>query len=517
MDTKTTQQKEFDTALAGLTPQQKATYMQANPNIGVGGVQQMSTPMGSYTPITMSLKDLNSNVQPYNLPQTQPVIGNNLGAVNSSVASNIKTDANYVPPTTSVQQKSDLIKSLETKLSNTATEVSSIQQDSELLKKKEKATAVSNELDQLDKSFRDEVAQIKTNPEGKLAGALQNEIAQAQDRYENRRANIALTYKVLAGDYNAAQEIANQKVQALKEKDNQAIELYKANVAAINDDLTEKEKLQVQANITAQKAKSDEINNAYEQTLKALQGSGQEVPSYIYDNVDRARTNPNATPADIYKAAANYAIPLQKIADTEQLYQGLSGPTATAVRAKVSKFSTEPIIQNFATIQEGRNFAQSIDTNTKNPADDQALIYSLAKALDPGSVVREGEYATAQKYAQSWIKAYGKGVTQAIAGTGFLSKEARENIKKTIDGKYQSSLKSYENLQKSYTDGINNLTGRTDAEKFLVDYAISAPSSTSQTGAKTIDVGGKSYIVGQVYNDGTANWIVDANGKWSKQ
>ena len=163
-------------------------------------------------------------------------------------------------------------------------------------------------------------------------------------------------------------------------------------------------------------------------------------------------------------------IPDVQPGENPQLYSGLSTGTATAVRSVVSKYGTEPTIQNFATVQDGYNFAKSLKTNTKNPADDQALIYSLAKTLDPGSVVREGEYATAQKYAQSWIVAYGKGVTQALAGTGFLSETARNNIKKTIEQKYNSSKVSYNNQYKEFTKQINNLTGRDDGEKFIRNY-----------------------------------------------
>ncbi len=163
--------------------------------------------------------------------------------------------------------------------------------------------------------------------------------------------------------------------------------------------------------------------------------------------------------------------------ENEQLYSGLSSSTATAVRNKVSSFKTEQIITNFATIQEGYNFASAISNTTANPADDQALIYSLAKALDPGSVVREGEYATAQKYAQSWVNAYGKGVTQALLGTGFLSETARKNIKQTIKQKYEASKKSYDNLYNNYVKSINSLTGRSDGKNFLTDYAISGGKS----------------------------------------
>lgn len=179
----------------------------------------------------------------------------------------------------------------------------------------------------------------------------------------------------------------------------------------------------------------------------------------------------------------------------EQLYSGLTPATATAVRSQVSAFKSEPTITNFSTIQEGRNFANSLDTKTKNPADDQALIYSLAKALDPGSVVREGEYATAQKYAQSWIKSYGKGVEQALLGTGFLSETARDNIKKTIEQRYQSSKKSYENLYSQYESGINSLTGRSDGSSFIRDYRIPEDEVAKVTETEFTTKSGKTFKI----------------------
>lgn len=196
------------------------------------------------------------------------------------------------------------------------------------------------------------------------------------------------------------------------------------------------------------------------------------------DPADLVTINKGLTPG---QAAAAAAADGGSVGDNPQLYSGLNAKTATAVRSKVGAFKSEPTVQNFAVVQEGHNFAQSIDTKTQNPADDQALIYSLAKALDPGSVVREGEYATAQKYAQSWISAYGKGVEQALLGTGFLSETARDNIKTVIGQKYQASRRSYDNLYRQYGSGIDSLTGRSDGSKFLIDYATPDNSSSSAT------------------------------------
>ena len=170
--------------------------------------------------------------------------------------------------------------------------------------------------------------------------------------------------------------------------------------------------------------------------------------------------------------------------DNPQLYAGLSSPTATAVRSRVTSYKSEPMITNFSTIQDGYNFVSSLAEDTTNPADDQALIYALAKALDPGSVVREGEYATAQKYSQSWVNAFGSSVNNALLGTGFLSKNARNNIKNTIKSRYEASKKSYDQVRNQYVSGINSLTGRQDGAAFLTDYAT--PMVTAPAGGVTV-------------------------------
>lgn len=149
-----------------------------------------------------------------------------------------------------------------------------------------------------------------------------------------------------------------------------------------------------------------------------------------------------------------------------------------------TQFKNEPIVQNFNIIAEGYQFVSSLSNNTTNPSDDQALIYALAKALDPGSVVREGEYATAQKYSQSWINSYGKSVTQALSGTGFLSEQARKNIKDTIKSRFTTAQKNYENIFAETARRIE-LVGNTPAgtgSQFLTNYAggYAATQPTSQ-------------------------------------
>lgn len=253
-----------------------------------------------------------------------------------------------------------------------------------------------------------------------------------------------------------------------------------------------------EANIAAQRAlKLDPKSPTYNADIYNLLAKYQKDPTAALislADLEYKKAQTEEAKQRIIKAKEEIKL-LQSGGEGAQLYAGLTTPTATAVRAKVAKFSTEPIVENFSTIQEGYLFTQSLSDTTKNPADDQALIYSLAKALDPGSVVREGEYATAQKYAQSWTKAFGKGVEQAVLGNGFLSEEARKNIKDTIASRYKASTNSYKNTYSQYVSGINSLTGRNDGDRFLIDYTVSLPDITDKKSDTYVTDDGRVFIL----------------------
>lgn len=143
-------------------------------------------------------------------------------------------------------------------------------------------------------------------------------------------------------------------------------------------------------------------------------------------------------------------------------------------RARVDKiannFDNEAVVKNFSVIQEGVQFANSLDPKSTSPSDDQALIYSFAKVMDPNSVVREGEYATVQKYAQSWLDTLGFNASRILSNKEFLTPEARANMKATMQQRYDASLNQYENVYKEYGRRINAITGQEGGESMVTDY-----------------------------------------------
>ena len=80
----------------------------------------------------------------------------------------------------------------------------------------------------------------------------------------------------------------------------------------------------------------------------------------------------------------------------EVLYESpASAPDQTAIRGARTEFTSLPAVRSFAeqTSAFGRVVASADDPS---PSGDLALIFNFMKVLDPGSVVREGEFATAQ-------------------------------------------------------------------------------------------------------------------------
>jgi len=84
------------------------------------------------------------------------------------------------------------------------------------------------------------------------------------------------------------------------------------------------------------------------------------------------------------------------------------------------------------------------------------LIYAFAKAMDPDSVVREGEYATVQKYSQTWGEQFKMNINRASLGQEFISDEAKKSMVDTIRSKYEASKWQYEIERKNKVKRIND-------------------------------------------------------------
>ena len=196
--------------------------------------------------------------------------------------------------------------------------------------------------------------------------------------------------------------------------------------------------------------------------------------------------------------AAKAGIPISLVAEGMKVVANQQAATALTERLKVAQanqqridtrvdalakdFRGEETVKQFNQIAQAQNFVRDLDTNTNNPGDDIALVYAFAKAMDPGSVVREGEYATVQNNISSFNQMLGAKLDQVISGNGFLDPAVRQKIKNTIESKYGSAKSQYDSVQKAYATQIDRLTGKNDGDSFLLNYSEFSPVTLDSLG-----------------------------------
>ncbi len=124
---------------------------------------------------------------------------------------------------------------------------------------------------------------------------------------------------------------------------------------------------------------------------------------------------------------------------------------------------------------------------------DIALIFNFMKMLDPTSVVRESEFATAANVGNLFQKAYSLYLKNVSAKAPFLTPAQREEFRKTANTLYESVLPRYEQIKREYVDIAtrNQLDPRNIAPELIQGQGQGSPAgqftytaTNPQTGQK---------------------------------
>lgn len=141
------------------------------------------------------------------------------------------------------------------------------------------------------------------------------------------------------------------------------------------------------------------------------------------------------------------------------------------------------INKEIRTLNQGFSITKNFDINTKNPNDDQALIFSFMKTLDPGSVVREGEFEYA-KNLTSKFNAIANTYNLQAKGEGILSPEQRQNMLDTMKTIHNNKIAEYiPILQKAEQAG--SLRGIGDPRVYMEYTTEELDPTKKQFDAKT--------------------------------
>jgi len=168
------------------------------------------------------------------------------------------------------------------------------------------------------------------------------------------------------------------------------------------------------------------------------------------------------------------------VADAQQRAQG--GQRAFTQEGALRDDFTK-LTQDFRTVQDAYN---KIGEAAKAPtgAGDMSLLYSYVKLLDPGSVVRESEFATAAASGSFGERIQGL-VSRIISGER-LPDSLRKDFLDQAKGIYGAQKKGYDNVTKQYETlaknyGVNpaNVTTRFDTPEAVQPPAGATPPAGS--------------------------------------
>lgn len=187
-----------------------------------------------------------------------------------------------------------------------------------------------------------------------------------------------------------------------------------------------------------------------------------------------------ATPADRARLAA-----VKKARTTVGTTMfGLNAPVRNESRLDrlAREFKDDPVVKEFKIVQEAGQFVRAMDPNKNDPALDQALLYSFAKIMDPGSVVREGEYRTVQRYAQSWLDNFKIDAMSVLDRQAVLTPKARAQLKNVVLARANPRQQQYRALREQYGKRLDSIGGPGAGNEYLQDMEAAFPEPVSGGG-----------------------------------
>ncbi len=158
-----------------------------------------------------------------------------------------------------------------------------------------------------------------------------------------------------------------------------------------------------------------------------------------------------------------------------QRWGTFEGPNLTP--AVVQRFS-DKFDKNTETARKGRSSIKSMMMALNEPGGvtDVATLYGFIKAIDPGSVVREGEVAIVTR-AQGIITNLKSMLQKNIGNKGFLTPDMRRQLSRIGEGLMQHYEESYNSLRNHYEEKIlPNLGGASSAMVLGPRMSFDAPA-----------------------------------------
>jgi len=319
-----------------------------------------------------------------------------LGTLNDAFTAEVKTGGLPVNQEREALKTSlaDYVKGL----SGESAETAPLAADAET--KRIKAQTMFNEIDEFDKKFRENVKEIRLNKEGKFGGAVEQEVARAQQVYEDTRANKALSYRIASQDSENATRTLNDKVNALKDQNAQKLEVFRLQASLMSNDLTESESMQVASNYRIKEKEMATLEDAYQSAMVAGQENG--ASEGYFNALDTAKRTGNVASLMSVTTRYGYKTLDQKIKE-ENLRKSASGD----VDIKLTPEKRTRLLGSGFTSVDITGIEKDINTHgIKKVLENQSLTttqrLAISEVYGGETVLSEVETALTPKVTKKW-------------------------------------------------------------------------------------------------------------------
>lgn len=189
---------------------------------------------------------------------------------------------------------------------------------------------------------------------------------------------------------------------------------------------------------------------------------GKEYSDYVAN--ERARGNDNPMTLNEY---ANMDANRKRAVTGDG---GLSASVLAKITTIASQHDSNQIVKDYNTIQnKSGSMEQVLKLGVGGPGD-LALVFEFMKALDPTSVVRETEYATAAKSGNIFAGVFAKFNGYLKEEGGFLPPQVQQAFISIMRTKLDIAQKQYDNYHGEQARKINKITGDVDGLDYITDY-----------------------------------------------
>lgn len=164
---------------------------------------------------------------------------------------------------------------------------------------------------------------------------------------------------------------------------------------------------------------------------------------------------------------------------------GDTGRVRDDERALQQIYLNQPIVKGFnEQLQKKLSVDSIINSGVGGPAD-LALVYEFMKALDPSSVVRETEYATAAKSGNIFSGVFARFNGYFKEKGGFLPPQVKQAFQDLVNRKFRVQETLYNNFRNQFREQAKRQG--LEADNVTTDFGAAIPQTTSK-GGRTFEV-----------------------------